>query len=88
MRYNIIVVYLRSLFSIAERRVMRQKKSVKSCISETRIYTVEDIATILNISRNSAYNLVKEKQFHYVKIGSAIRISKKSFDEWLDRQSH
>ena len=51
---------------------------------ESRTYTVEDIASILNIGRTSAYNLVKEGHFKTVRIGNAIRISKKSFDEWLD----
>lgn len=48
---------------------------------------VEDIAGILNISRTSAYNLVKEEHFKVVRIGNAIRVSKKSFDEWLDAQA-
>ena len=47
----------------------------------------EDIAAMLNIGRTSAYNLVKEGHFKTVRIGNAIRISKKSFDEWLDSQS-
>ena len=50
----------------------------------TRVYTVEKIASILNIGRTSAYLLVKEDLFKIVRIGNAIRISKKSFDEWLD----
>ena len=45
-----------------------------------------DIQDILGISRTSAYNLVKKKVFHSVRIGGSIRISKKSFDEWLDHQ--
>jgi len=49
-----------------------------------RTYKVEDIAKILDIGRTSAYSLVKEGHFKTVRIGSAIRISKKSFDEWLD----
>lgn len=51
---------------------------------EIRTYTVEDIAKILNIGRSSAYNLVKEGHFKSVHIGNTIRISKKSFDSWLD----
>lgn len=51
---------------------------------ERRTYTVEEIAAILNIGRTSAYLLVKEGHFKIVRIGHAIRISKKSFDEWLD----
>ncbi len=53
-------------------------------IEEKRIYTVEEIAKILNISKTFAYTLVKENHFKSVKIGAAIRISKKSFDKWLD----
>lgn len=49
-----------------------------------RTYTVDEIAKILNIGRTSAYNLVKKGYFNTVRIGNTIRISKKSFDEWLD----
>lgn len=62
-------------------------KCEKRNVPQQRTYTVEDIAAILDISRSSAYNLVKEGQFNTVRIGNAIRISKKSFDDWLDRQA-
>lgn len=55
----------------------------KKPMPERRTYTVEEIAAILNIGRTSAYLLVKEGHFKVVRIGNAIRISKKSFDEWL-----
>lgn len=51
---------------------------------ENRTYTVEDVAKMLNIGRTAAYNLTKEGHFKIVRIGSSIRISKKSFDDWLD----
>ena len=54
---------------------------------ERRTYTVDDIAQILGIGRTSAYILVKEGHFKIVRIGNAIRISKRSFDEWLDSLS-
>lgn len=50
-----------------------------------RTYTVQEIATILSIGRSSAYQLVKEEHFSIVRIGNTIRISKKSFDDWLDK---
>ncbi len=56
-------------------------------VPEQRTYKVEDIAVMLNIGRTSAYNLVKEGYFKTVRVGNAIRISKKSFDEWLDAQA-
>ena len=49
-----------------------------------KTYTVSEIAEILGIGRTSAYNLVKENHFKVVKIGASIRISKKSFDDWLN----
>lgn len=56
----------------------------KKTLPESRAFTVEEIAAILNIGRTTAYLLVKEGHFKIVRIGNAIRISKKSFDEWLD----
>lgn len=56
----------------------------KKEMPERRTYTVDDVAQILGIGRTSAYLLVKEGHFKIVRIGNAIRISKRSFDEWLD----
>lgn len=61
-------------------------KYVHTSAADQRTYKVEDIAKILCISRTSAYNLVKEGHFKIVRIGNAIRVSRKSFDEWLDAQ--
>ena len=51
---------------------------------EKRPYSIEEIQQILDISRSTAYLLIKRKLFKSVKVGKQIRISKKSFDEWLD----
>lgn len=56
----------------------------KQELPDKRTYTVEEITRILGIGRTSAYILVKEGHFKIVRIGNAIRISKRSFDEWLD----
>ena len=55
--------------------------------SVAKTYRVEDIAKILDIGRSSAYNLMREGHFKTVRIGTAIRISRKSFDEWLESQT-
>lgn len=52
---------------------------------DKRAYTVDEIQDILSISKPSAYNLVKQGLFRSVRIGGSIRISKRSFDEWLDQ---
>ena len=49
-----------------------------------RTYSVEDVQRILDISRSTAYQLIKKKLFRSVKAGKQIRISKSSFDAWLD----
>ncbi len=51
---------------------------------EKRVYTVDEIQDILSISRTTAYQLIKSKVFHSVRVGGQHRISKKSFDKWLD----
>ncbi len=53
--------------------------------NEKRAYSVDDIMTILDISRSSAYILIKKKFFRSVKVGNQLRISKASFNEWLDK---
>ena len=53
-------------------------------MSNKRVYTVEEIQAILGVSKNTTYALVKSGVFHSVKVGGQYRISKKSFDEWLD----
>lgn len=56
--------------------------------TEKRTYTVKELAAILDISENACYKFVKEmeNEFRTVRIGTTIRVSKVSFDEWLDRQ--
>ena len=51
---------------------------------ECRAYTVNDIAQLLGVSQARAYRLVQEGLFKSVRIGNAIRISKRSFDHWLE----
>lgn len=52
-----------------------------------RTYTVTEIQDILGVSRPSAYNIIASGVFRSVRVGSRIRVSKKSFDEWLDQQN-
>lgn len=54
-------------------------------LSEKRTYSVQEIAEILQISRSMAYNLCRQSLFKTVKIGKYVRISKPSFDDWLDK---
>lgn len=51
-----------------------------------RTYTVDEIQDILGVSRPTTYNLIASGVFKSVRVGRRIRVSKKSFDEWLDHQ--
>ena len=52
--------------------------------STKRTYRVNEVAKILGVSNATAYRLIKEGHF---RIGSSIRVSRQSFDEWLDSKS-
>lgn len=52
--------------------------------NQRRTYTVQEIANILGISKKLAYKLVKSGPFESRRIGRILRISKSSFDHWLD----
>lgn len=53
--------------------------------AEKRCYTVKEIKEILGISRPTVYELLKKNEFRWIQIGTKYRISKKSFDGWLDK---
>ena len=58
-----------------------------SAESDKRSYSVSEAAAILGVSKRSIYNLCAQDAFKSVRIGTKLRISKKSFDEWLDGNS-
>ena len=53
-------------------------------MEEKRCYTVKELQEILGISRPTVYELLKRNEFRWIQVGTKYRISKKSFDEWLD----
>lgn len=55
-------------------------------VLQNRTYTVDDIAAILGIGRTTAYKLAKSGAFKIIRIGNVIRISRQSFEEWLEME--
>ena len=48
------------------------------------VYRVEEIAQLLAISNRAAYNLCNAtKDFKVIRLGTSIRVSKQSFDDWF-----
>ena len=56
-------------------------------MAEKRCYTVKDLQDILGVSRPSVYDLLKKNEFRWILVGGKYRISKKSFDAWLDGEA-
>ena len=53
-----------------------------------RTYSVDEVREILGISRRKAYELCNSDAFKVIRIGRALRVSKASFDFWLDHYEH
>lgn len=49
-------------------------------------YTVSEVQQMLGIGETSAYKLCNSGAFKVLRIGNAIRISRPSFDTWLEGQ--
>lgn len=62
---------------------MDKNTSNEKQATQSRTYTVSDIATILSVSRTTAYKLANSGLFKTIRIGNMIRISRKSFQDWL-----
>ena len=55
-------------------------------MAEKRCYTVKDLQEMLDVSRSTVYKLLRQHEFRWIQLeGGGYRISKKSFDEWLDK---
>lgn len=47
------------------------------------ILTVSDLADILNISRNTAYDIIRSEQIKSKRVGNQIRIQKTDLENYL-----
>ena len=63
---------------------MNESTLSKPISYEKRTYRVDEIQDILGIGRDAAYKLCRSGLFRVVKVGKTVRISKKSFDTWLE----
>lgn len=47
------------------------------------VLSVDELASLLNIGRNTAYNLVRSGQIHSIRIGHQIRIPRNSLLQFI-----
>ena len=48
------------------------------------VLTVKEVAKLLGISRNSAYNLVRSKKLRSIRIGRQIRVPRSALEDYLN----
>ena len=51
------------------------------------VLTPMDIAAVLGISRNTAYELIHSEDFPILRVGKQYRVSRKRFLTWLESQA-
>lgn len=73
-------LFRREVFTIGQ---VEAKTSI-----EKRTYSVDEIREILCISRRKAYELCNSGCFKVVRVGRTLRVSKLSFDTWLDHMNN
>ena len=50
------------------------------------LLTVDEAATLLRISRNSVYALVREHRLPHIRLGRSVRIPRRIFERWMEQQ--
>ena len=80
--------FLRSDSDPATMEVVTRTNAVKSPTNSPEttklVYTVKEVAQMLAISQRAAYNLCNStKDFKVIRLGTSIRVSKQSFDDWF-----
>lgn len=75
--------HFKMLLAQMEDNFMSTNTSNEKGTPQSRTYTVNDIAAILGIGRATAYKLANSGLFKTIRIGNMIRISRKSFEDWL-----
>lgn len=63
---------------------VEENRNAVQADADKRTYSVQEIADILQISRSMAYVLCRKSIFKTVRVGKYVRVSKPSFDAWLD----
>ena len=55
-------------------------------MNEKRCYTVKELQIMLDVSRPTVYSLLRKNVFWWIQLDNgSYRVSKRSFDEWLDK---
>lgn len=73
--------------TMTETETEAETESAETSVAEgKRCYTVKEVQDMLGISRPTVYELLRKNEFRWLQIGNKYRISKRSFDTWLDQK--
>lgn len=85
---KIIIGNMNVYCNIYYRREVQMKESVYKSYDDLPLFlNAETIAKLLGISISSSYELMHEKDFPSLKIGSRLLVPKEKFSEWIDKKS-
>lgn len=64
------------------------KESVYKSYDELTLFlNAELVGKVLGVSSTTAYELLHQKDFPSIRVGSRLIVSKEKFREWVDKQS-
>lgn len=52
-------------------------------MADMRVYTIEELVTLLHVTRRTIYNYIKEGKLKAVKMGKYWRVTQKQLDDFL-----
>ena len=85
---KIIIDNMNVYCNIYYRRKVQMKESVYKSYDDLPLFlNAETIAKLLGISISSSYELMHEKDFPSLKIGSRLLVPKEKFSEWIDKKT-
>jgi excisionase family DNA binding protein len=67
-----------------EEKIPTASSTPTPVVQDIRCYTIEDLMAMLLLSRPTVYRLLKQNEFRWFKVSGAYRISKASFEAWLN----
>ena len=56
-------------------------------MGEAIVYTFDEVAEMLAISKSTAYRLASTGKIPSIKFGTTVRVPKAAFDAWLEQKT-
>ena len=54
--------------------------------NKSTLLTVSEMAKVLKVGRNKAYELISDNEIKFIKIGKQIRIPATCIEQWIESQ--